>query len=260
MKPAIAPSLALIATMSMTHAATVVFSEDFEDDTIGNLPVISGSNVGGSYTNALNAISVGANPETVGNTSAQALIGGGGTPDVNNIQAMFASPQLIGGMTISFDFYNDRGPTGNANDPDSVRVALQGTGGRDVFMRNDRDQLIKLDGTDQTETNYGEDVWQNFSATFVAVNAAAGDYTLNWTLTNLETLASISGNQSIAVNTANFANGGLSASGLLLEGYDNGNDATNFFGVIDNVVVTVPEPSIALLGGLGLLGLLRRRR
>jgi uncharacterized protein (TIGR03382 family) len=52
-------------------------------------------------------------------------------------------------------------------------------------------------------------------------------------------------------------------------GADNGFNATNsklFLGggnglVFDNIVVTtIPEPSAALLGGLGVLALLRRRR
>ena len=53
-----------------------------------------------------------------------------------------------------------------------------------------------------------------------------------------------------------------------VNGADNGFNATNsqlFLGggdglVFDNIVVTVPEPSAALLGGLGVLGLLCRRR
>ncbi|MCH7228648.1 PEP-CTERM sorting domain-containing protein [Haloferula sp. A504] len=51
---------------------------------------------------------------------------------------------------------------------------------------------------------------------------------------------------------------------LYTESYTNGVDtAGNIFGFSSNPTVNftvVPEPSIALLGGLGLLGLLRRRR
>jgi hypothetical protein len=39
-----------------------------------------------------------------------------------------------------------------------------------------------------------------------------------------------------------------------------GATASTGFGGFDNVIVTIPEPSAALLGALGVLGLLRRRR
>jgi hypothetical protein len=58
--------------------------------------------------------------------------------------------------------------------------------------------------------------------------------------------------------TGGFADG-LTA-GLLLEVNDT-NDADNFLGYIDNVLVTIPEPSSGLLGifALGFLAQYRRR-
>ncbi len=243
----------------------VVYSDDFEDDTTGSLPTITGSNVGAGYQGLQGEVSVEANPEASGNTSSQALKFGGGVLNSNRYQALFdGGAQSIDGMIVSWDFYNQGGGVLDTND--SVRIALfddDGLGAnRDVFMRNDRDTLIKLDGNDQGNgagtglNNFGEDVWQNFVAEFTLTSP--NNYTLDWTLTNLETSAQISGSQ--AITTIALQDG--TALGLHFEINDTNDNATNYFGYLDNVSVeVVPEPaSLALLAMGGLLMTSRRRR
>ncbi|MEO0476127.1 MAG: PEP-CTERM sorting domain-containing protein [Planctomycetota bacterium] len=250
------------------QGSIVVYSDDFEDETptvAGTLPTIGGSNVGSAYQGLLGEVSVESNPEVLGNTSSQALKFGGGIENSNRYQALFAGgAQLIDGMTVSWDFYNQGGGVLDTND--SVRIAFFDDDGlgpnRDVFMRNDRDTLIKLDGSDQGNgagtglNNYGEDVWQNFVAMFTLTSP--NNYTLDWTLTNLETSTQISGSQ--AITTIALQDG--TALGLHFEINDTNNDDSNYFGYLDNVSVeVVPEPaSLALLAMGGLLVTSRRRR
>lgn len=269
-------SFALLLASGLFGAASaqggiVVYAEDFEDDTIGALPTITGSNVGGGYQNPFNAISVESNPEALGNTSSQVLEAGGMVNNSSWLEAKFdGGAQSIDGMTVSWDFYNYRGSEGSGNDNDSVRVAFFDGGSRDNFMRNDRDTLIKLDGNDQGDgagtglNNFGENVWQNFVAVFTDTGNDDGNgasfFTLDWTLTNLETNAQVNGSQQILLNATNLLDN--AAEGLLFEVNDTNDGVDNYLGYYDNVTVEiVPEPaSLALLAMGGLLMTSRRRR
>ena len=89
--------------------AVLLFSEDFEDDTIGMLPAIGGTNIGAGYGLVTNVVSVAANPDASagsGNESAQVLSGAGGSLFANNIVALFAGGAAsLDGLMISYDFY-----------------------------------------------------------------------------------------------------------------------------------------------------------
>ena len=251
-------SVVAAASLSAQPVATV-FSDDYEDETPGNPPTLGGSNVGDSYGTILNDLSVSGNPESNGNTSNQVLMGAGGTLSANNVPALFdGGAQWIDGMTVQYDFYSSSAG-GNGND--GVRVALVGDAdsNRDVFIRNDRDGQIRLDGTDLGDVNYGADTWQQFVGVFTAL-ATPGEFDLAWRITNLETSDSISGNQTVVVDGSNFTD--YRARGILLEVFEGNAGANSYTGYFDNVLVTavVPEPSTIALGGLGLLSLLAARR
>lgn len=87
---------------------------------------------------------------------------------------------------------------------------------------------------------------------------------------------SYTGNGSGTANNFTTVTDTLTLSGLtgltdtsvtftLIDTTDSNNNTTNFFSYFDDITITgtaspIPEPSAALLGGLGLLALLRRRR
>ena len=225
--------------VSMSPMAVPVFRENFEDDTPGLVPAIGVMDVG-SYAAFDNATYVQPNPELNGNASSRVLRAGGDTLDNNRIYGYFAGgPRLVDGMTVSFDFYFSENTGGFANN--SIRFALEAEGFTpgstvgDAYLRNDPGGSIKLDGTIQAELNYGTNVWQNFTATFV--ETAAGTYDLEWSITNLEDASSIGGTQAgVAINLANFVDG--KAAAFVMELWDVGN-ADDYYDYIDNITVTV---------------------
>jgi hypothetical protein len=248
--------LLIAASSGSASAATVIFSDDFQDDTIGALPAISGSNVGDSYSPVGGSITVGANPNLTGNTSSQVLRGGGVAANQNQIRAFFdGGSTSIAGITITFDFYV---PSTVGNAADGVRFGLynEALNSNGYFWRFDRvNASIGYLNTATGSTHAGSNIWQRFSVTYAAGDTA-GTYDLDWSVTNLVTNSVVVSNT--ITGTGGFADG-LTA-GLLLEVNDT-NDADNFLGYIDNVLVTIPEPSSGLLGifALGFLAQYRRR-
>lgn len=236
-------AVAVMALVGNASAAIVLF-DDFEDDTIGSgPPAIGGSNVGGGYTVNSGTIPVVANPETLGNTSSQVIQAGGNTVDFNRLFAAFyGGNMLINGMTISYDFYH---ANAGVNNNDSIRVGVSYDGlDNDLLIRTDPDGGFVLDGNDQAPTtDFGVGVWQKFTGTYT--ETGVNTYDLTWSITNLETSASINGVQAVATTSAE-------AVGLLFLLVDpsNGDD---YLGYVDNVSVdAIPEP--ATLGLVGLLG------
>ncbi|MCB1091527.1 MAG: hypothetical protein KDL87_08345, partial [Verrucomicrobiae bacterium] len=230
--------LLFAASASSASAAMDLFSDDFQDDSIGTPPAITGSNVGDSFSPVAGSITVGANPETNGNTSSQVLRGGGVAANQNQIHAFFdGGSTSIAGITVAFDFYVS---SSAGNSSDGVRFGLYNEAGNNngYYWRFDRvGASIGYLNTATGNTHAGSDIWQRFSVTYAA-GGAAGTYDLAWSVTNLETGSVVASGTIPGTNA--FADG--LAAGLILEVNDtnNGND---FLGYIDNVLVTAPEPT-----------------
>jgi len=102
--------------------------------------------------------------------------------------------------------------------------------------------------------------WYRFN---VSYSPNGGNYDINVGIRNLSTGTDIDFDSgllgvqswSFIITAAQFGVAPASAEGLFIRTTTSGAN-----GLIDNINTAVPEPSAALLGGLGLLGLLRRRR
>jgi len=165
-----------------------------------------------------------------------------------------------GGFTVSFDMKQDFN-----NSLLSFGLGLSDAGRNETGSANN--------AHNRASTDWGFSYYQNNNQTFVAVDGVS---VLNFTPVPVGTWFNVT----IDVTTANF-NSGTTATvnffinDVLIDGnrsFTWDGDGTNYLALsgyrgnnpdlaIDNFSVTVvPEPTTALLGGLGMLFLLRRRR
>ena len=233
---------------SLGQDGEVVLQTDFEAYETGGVAAWNetglvnvfplGDDVGEGYYHAAGSERLVSNPEANGNTSAQVLRGGSSNTDVNKFSMNYSAGAVqINGMTLSYDFYNNGTGT---NATDGVRVGLQNSdstaGG--FWIRNDREGLIQINGTDIAEQNAGAEVWQRFSGVFSQTEGETNRFDFAWTLTNLETTSVIaSGTQSNQVLFATTEE--IYSAGLTFEVHDV-DDGANFLGYLDHLEVSSP--------------------
>ncbi len=236
-------SMAAFAMAGTTHA-TIVFSEDF--GVLDNGTTITTSNTDLTYVRigtqggGIEAL----NPSTVG-TGASALITGPTGGSLNGIgvgsELDFDSAPTI---TMAFDFKitdasgtvvwglgSGSSFTGNAGFNTSQGLGWFQASGTDLQRREGGDWISMTDLS--VNTAY---------AFFVSFNVA--DNTMSVTLDTDEIA------ENVPVTTP-----GVDPDGIRIYSVNGSNIE------VDNIELTaIPEPATALLGGLGLLALLRRRR
>jgi hypothetical protein len=238
------------------HAATVLYSEnfngegtnvgDYDDGTtpeivVGDIPSLQSTGISqggnaGDTAWSLNAPLTGEKGLRFG--------GAGGYNWATGSNS--ATILLAGGFSISFDY-----TVGNPDNWMGVRV---GSGAENTAINaGDVTFGALARGNGQMETfDSGAD--QGFgSATANATRSAQFIYLFNsWASGTTVTFTGIVDGNTVATDT--FTWDAANDMKIVLTGIEIGS-------TMDNIVITaVPEPSAALLGGLGLLALLRRRR
>jgi len=154
---------------------------------------------------------------------------------------------LAGGFSVAFDYT----VAGDAENWMAVRV---GSGGENSFV-NAADvtfgALARGDGRMQTFENAAADSFG--TATVGATRSARFNYEFtSWAAGATVTFTGIIDGNTVATDI--FTWDATDDMKIVFAGYADGT-------LVDNIVVSaIPEPSSALLGGLGLLALLRRRR
>jgi hypothetical protein len=154
---------------------------------------------------------------------------------------------LAGGFSVAFDYT----VAGDAENWMAVRV---GSGGENSAV-NATDvtfgALARGDGRMQTFENGAADSFG--TATVGATRSARFNYAFtSWAAGTTVTFTGIIDGNTVATDT--FTWDAANDMKIVFAGYPGG-------ALVDNIVVsTIPEPRAALLGGLGLLALLRRRR
>lgn len=267
---------ALFGSTVASQGAYVVYSDDFSaaDGTYNGSTAVSAYGVSALAEYNSGAATIGARYASGvlqmddGSSGSSGLAFGGSGSRFNWATSSFVSDLITGGMTIDVDFNFGNGgdfvsigvgdftgiPSGGAN---SGFGAIYGYNNMDWGWRTENDRQITFLANDTTSANYvssafaaGNGQWFHatvefdFSNGFGAGAVVGATTTISKDSTVLDTRT-----ESFTLTTANtfFMDFSVNEAGTSTR--------------MDNLVITtVPEPSAALLGGLGLLGLLRRRR
>lgn len=240
-----------------SHAATVLYSENFNGEgtfvgaynsgttpeiNVGSIPTLQSTGVGQGGNAGDTAWSVNSP-----GTGAKGLRFGG-SPGYNWATGANAATILAaGGFSVSFDYNVTADPMSWA----SVRVG-SGAEGSDVNAADVTfGVLARANGLMQTFENSAPNDFG--TATTVGVHTAQFNYAFNsWASGTTVTFTGIIDGNTIATDIFTW-----DASDNMKIVFSADQTGT----LIDNIQVsTIPEPSAALLGGLGMLCLLRRRR
>ena len=231
---------ALIAAASTAPAAIVLINPSFESPDIANGTAQQGGITGWSTSTTPNGVYLVDNNTTQNQWFSEAVPHG---QQAMSLASVYASQQLnddVSGAVMTttlaqqFDisFYAARRAGASGSGSGTFTVLLQAYNGN-TYVGNLASQMFYLGVNDS-----------NGSTIDLGLGAGEWSDQINLSLIAPENL--FAGNNIRLVFAANAPFGGGSG---------------NLETAIDNVSVTlIPEPSVALLGGLGLLGLLRRRR
>lgn len=249
-------------------AATLLYSETFNNEATPNYNggTAPETNLGGAI--GVLQSSGSAQSSNAGNTAwqfASGLVGGasgggdkglrfGTSPGYNWASGPTALLILAdGGFSVSYDF--DLAGLGTDDDWMSVRV---GNGPENIGVNAnnvDYGALTRADGRMQTFEGNGAAV--DVTNLGIASARAVHNFTLSYAFTSFAAGSTVNFTgfvDGVQIGTDTFTWNGTEDVKIFLGGRVNGS-------LIDNVKIsTIPEPSAALLSGLGVVALLRRRR
>ena len=249
-------------------AATLLYSENFNNEATPNYN--GGTTPETNFGGAIGVLqsSGSAQSSNAGNTAwqfASGLVGGasgggdkglrfGSSPGYNWASGAIGALILAdGGFSVSYNF--DLAGLGSDDDWMSVRV---GNGAENISVNNanvDYGVLTRGDGRMQTFEGGGPALDVNDLGTAGA--RAVHNFTFRYAFSSFAagSIVNFTGFvDGVQIGTDTFTWNGTDDVKIFLGGRVNGS-------LIDNVQVsTIPEPSAALLSGLGVVALLRRRR
>ena len=244
MKSRLSIALIALATAASTQAATIVFSEDF--GSLADATTITTSNTDLTYVRVGTGGGsiVALNPSTVGSGSSAFITG----PTNTSLNGIGVGSGLDFGtnntITLAFDF--------KLTDTSGDVVWGIGTGtsftGNGTFSTAQGLGWFQADGTNLQRRQGG-------SWTTMSTLAANTSYSFLATFDLGANTMSVSLNNSLIAEDVAVTTADVDPDGFRIYAVS-GSDVE-----VDNIVLTsIPEPTAALLGSLGLLGLLRRRR
>lgn len=250
MKASLLTAALLSASLVVTHAATTIFQYDYSASNPD--PTSQGWTYSGAGAGYADSYDAGTGWRTVdGTTTAFSNY-------EQSLSAVKGALTTAPEWTLSWTIALDRDATTRAGATVANYYAGSETNNK---RQNDIAVLLDIDDTYRflvTHTVMGDNVWLDFGGVKYETQVALGEF------------ATYSLSYNKALNTATLDYGGLSPATVTVTPSDPGRDAF-FFGAVsvtgqgsaiwqDVTLSTIPEPSAAVLLGLGAFACFRRRR